>query len=65
MCHAGIAGRLPRRYRRATVGDLFAPLPWLLRPELAPTRSDELWVGGIAYMGCRLRIDGAVDLGIS
>jgi putative transposase len=50
MRHAGIAGRVPRRYRRTTVGDPFTALPDLVQRDFAPAHPDELWVGDITYV---------------
>jgi len=50
MRRAGIAGRVPRRYRRTTVGDPFTVLPNLVQRDFAPTHPDELWVGDITYV---------------
>jgi putative transposase len=47
MHRAGIAGRIPRRYRRTTIGDPFTVLPDLVQRDFAPSRPDELWVGDI------------------
>ena len=47
---AGIAGRLPKRYRRTTIGDPFFVLPDLVQRDITPTRPDELWVGDITYV---------------
>lgn len=50
MRRAGIAGRIPRRYRRTTVGDPFTQLPDLVQRDFTPTHPDELWVGDITYV---------------
>ena len=47
MRRAGLAGRLPKRYRRTTIGDPFTVLPDLVQRDFTPTRPDELWVGDI------------------
>ena len=51
MRRAGIAGRVPRRYRRTTVGDPFTALPDLVQRDFTPSHPDELWVGDITYCG--------------
>jgi transposase InsO family protein len=50
MRRAGIAGRVPKRYRHTTVGDPFTALPDLVQRDFAPTHPDELWVGDITYV---------------
>jgi transposase InsO family protein len=50
MRRAGIAGRVPRRYRRTTVGDPFTQPPDLVQRDFTPTHPDELWVGDITYV---------------
>jgi transposase InsO family protein len=47
MRRAGLAGRVPKRYRRTTVGDPFTVLPDLVQRAFTPTHPDQLWVGEI------------------
>jgi putative transposase len=50
MRSAGLAGRIPRRYRRTTIGDPFTVLPDLVQRDFTPTHPDQLWVGDITYI---------------
>ena len=50
MHAAGLAGRIPRRYRHTTVADLLTELPDLVRRDFTPTHPDQLWVGDITYI---------------
>jgi putative transposase len=50
MRSAGLAGRVPRRYRRTTIGDPFTVLPDLVQRDFTPTHPDQLWVGDITYI---------------
>ena len=50
MRRAGLAGRMPRRYRRTTIGDPFTVLPDLVQRDFTPTYPDQLWVGDITYI---------------
>jgi transposase InsO family protein len=50
MRHAGLAGRVPRRYQRTTIGDPFTVLPDLVQRDFMPTHPDQLWVGDITYI---------------
>ena len=43
MRRAGIAGRVPRRYRRTTVGDPFTQLPHLVQRDFTPTHPTSSW----------------------
>jgi putative transposase len=49
MRSAGLAGRVPKRYRRTTIGDPFTLLPDLVQRDFTPTHPDQLWVGDITY----------------
>ncbi len=50
MRNAGLAGRVPKRFRRTTVGDPFTVLPDLVQRDFMPTHPDQLWVGDITYV---------------
>jgi transposase InsO family protein len=50
MHAAGLAGRIPRRYRHTTVADPLTELPDLVRRDFTPTHPDQLWVGDITYV---------------
>jgi putative transposase len=50
MRSPGLAGRVPRRYRRTTIGDPFTVLPDLVQRDFTPTHPDQLWVGDITYI---------------
>jgi len=50
MRSAGLAGRVPKRYRRTTIGDPFTVLPDLVQRDFTPTHPDQLWVGDITYI---------------
>jgi putative transposase len=50
MRRAGLAGRIPKRYRRTTIGDPFTVLPDLVQRDFTPTHPDQLWVGDITYI---------------
>ena len=42
MRSAGLAGRVPTRYRRTTIGDPFTVLPDLVQRDFTPTYPDQL-----------------------
>ena len=50
MHAAGLAGRIPRRYRHTTVADPLTELPDLVRRNFTPTHPNQLWVGDITYI---------------
>ncbi len=49
MRSAGLAGRVPKRYRRTTVADPLTVLPDLVQRDFTPTHPDQLWVGDIEH----------------
>ena len=50
MRSAGLAGRVPRRYRHTTVADPLTEIPDLVQRDFTPTHPDQLWVGDITYI---------------
>ena len=50
MRRAGLAGRVPRRYRHTTVADPLTEIPDLVRRDFRPTHPDQLWVGDMTYI---------------
>ncbi len=50
MHAAGLAGRVPKRYRHTTVADPLTVIPDLVRRDFTPTHPDQLWVGDITYI---------------
>ncbi len=50
MHAAGLAGRIPRRYRHTTVADPLTEIPDLVRRNFTPTHPNQLWVGDITYI---------------
>jgi transposase InsO family protein len=50
MHAAGLAGRIPKRYRHTTVADPLTVIPDLVRRDFTPTHPDQLWVGDITYI---------------
>jgi transposase InsO family protein len=47
---AGLAGRYPRRFRRATISDPLTVIPDLVQRNFAPTGPNQLCVGDITYI---------------
>jgi transposase InsO family protein len=50
MHAAGLAGRIPKRYRHTAVADPLTVIPDLVRRDFTPTHPDQLWVGDITYI---------------